>query len=105
MLIIIDNLGNVVQYCTNSAFPDGNVPYIPELPEGQKYVRLHDNSEEAKQIMSAFDYTIDADKKVTVIKTKQQWKDEQPIEPKKQTLEERIEALEKEFAKLKAGET
>jgi len=90
---VINNLGS------NNAFPDGNIPRLKKLEEDQKYIRIHDNSEIAKQINSAVEYVLTLDKddnvvSVKVKKTKKQWEDEQPIEPHKPTLLERVEAIE-----------
>lgn len=72
---VVDNMG------TNSAFPDGNIPNISELPKNQIYVRVHDNSELAEKINSAKDYDFVFDDNgdvldVNVIKTKEQAKQE-----------------------------
>lgn len=94
---IINNMG------TNSMFPDGNIPNLPSLPEGHEYVRIHDHSDEAKDIMTAYDYEISSDKKVTVKKTLKQYHDEQPSKEKEKTILERLEALEAEVKALKKG--
>ena len=88
---VIDNLGS------NNAFPDGNIPRLKKLEEDQKYIRIHDNSEIAKQINSAVEYDLTLDKddnvvSVKVKKTREQWEDEQPPAPKT-NKELAIEAL------------
>lgn len=88
---------------TNSMFPDGNIPNLPTLPEGQEYIRLHDHSDEAKDIMTAHDYELSSDGKVTVKKTLKQHQDEQPVLPKEKTILERLEAVEAEIKSLKKG--
>lgn len=46
---IIENMG------TNSLFPCGNLPNLPELPKCQEYKKVHDDSELAKKIMESCD--------------------------------------------------
>jgi hypothetical protein len=98
---VLDNMG------TNSAFPDGNILNLPELPEGKEYIRVHDASEIAHSInlSHAYDLVLDEDGKpvsINVTKTKEDYRKEHPPEPVEDpvikrfnALEKRIEALEK----------
>jgi hypothetical protein len=97
---VINNMG------TNSLFPNGKLSNLPELPVNQIYLRCHDKSELAQKIKSAHDYDIKYNKEneiisVTVSKTLQEYKQEQPQKEKEPTLGERIEILENEIQKLK----
>ena len=71
---VIENMG------TNNNFPSGNIPMLPELPEGKVYLKLHDKSDDAKLIQSAKEYElIVEDNKlvnVNVLKTHKQDKQE-----------------------------
>lgn len=84
MLLIIDkNTGNVVMnFGTNSVYPDGNFPSLQELPIEQEYIKIHDNSDIAQKIKSSYKYNLifDSDDKVidiNIIKTKEQYQQEQ----------------------------
>lgn len=58
MLIVLNSNKEIIEnYGTNSAFPDGNIPGITPI-EGQVFVRIHDNSSIAKQIMNAYQYEL-----------------------------------------------
>jgi hypothetical protein len=72
--LVINNMG------TNSAFPDGNIPNLPELQDGHIYIRIPDNSEDAQKIMKAKEYEISLDKNhnphINIIKTIDDFKNE-----------------------------
>lgn len=90
---------------TNSLFPDGNIPnLIPD--EHEIFVRLHDDSEFAKQIMTAYDYELVLDENNEVInvivhKTLEQFLSEQPIPEPQPTLEEQLAEKDKQIQLLK----
>ena len=84
MLLVVDQYNNVIfNHGINNAFPDGNVPFV-EAKENQTLVRCKDNSIQSQAIMLAHEYTItkklvenhyEVDT-VTVIKTKEQYRQE-----------------------------
>jgi hypothetical protein len=87
MLIILDKNSNKVKLNagSNSLFPSGNIPNVI-LKDDEIAVRCHDNSEFAKQIKLAYDYTLEFDKDgnitaVNIIKTKEQYDSEKPPPP------------------------
>lgn len=90
---VINNMG------TNSAFPDGIIPNLPELPSGQVYIRLYDNSDDVKNIMSASAYEVELDDKnelkcIVITKTKEQARIDYEASneyKKKQILKELVE--------------
>jgi len=87
---IINNMG------TNKRYPDGDIPNLSKLPDNYEYVRLHDGSDQAKLINTAYDYNLSVDKNgnctaVTVNKTMQQHISEQPaIKTSKEIAKENL---------------
>lgn len=87
MIIVYDKLNQKVinNMGTNEKFPDGNISHLPELPENQIYVRVHDRSEFARKINSAREYNVvfNEDEVVDIIvnKTHKQAIDEENEKP------------------------
>lgn len=87
MLIVLerDTKKILENYGTNSLFPDGNLPL--EEKSNELFVRIHDNSEMAKEILTAHEYSLilnDRDEAtgVTVHQTLEEFQAEQtPIDP------------------------
>ncbi len=59
MLIIIDKITKKIieNHGTNNLYPCGNIPNI-ELKDNEETVRIHDDSELAQEILSAYDYEL-----------------------------------------------
>ena len=82
MIIIYDTLNNKVidNMGTNQNFPDGNIENLPVLPENQVYIRIHDDSDDARTIQSAKEYNLTVENgnllSVNVIKTHKQEREE-----------------------------
>lgn len=109
MLIILDKKTKVVKenMGTNSKFPDGNIPNL-NPKENELFIRIHDNSDIAKQIMSAYDYelVLNENNEVTnviVNKTLEEFQAEQPTLPQPPSSEERLQALEDAMIALTLG--
>lgn len=101
---IIDNQG------TLQLHPDGNVPNLPELPDGQTYIKIHDDSDLAKKIMAAepHSYTLvfDVDGNcidATVTKTLVEWQAEQPVVIPDPTTEEYLIDLDYRLCMIELG--
>lgn len=100
MLIVYDKVNEKIisNMGTNSAFPDGNLPELPELPEGQIYLRCNDNSDEAKALFNAEECSIVYDENnvitaVTVLKEVSK-----PV-----SIEDRLSELEYAIADILGG--
>ena len=81
MLLVIDKITKKVieNQGTNSMFPDGNIPNV-ELKENEEFIKIHDDSEEAKLILSAYDYSFE-NSVLNVNKTIEQYLNEQKETP------------------------
>lgn len=109
MLIIYDEINKKVinNMGTNSLFPDGNFPELDELPEGQIYLKCHDNSEIGQKIMSAYDYEIvsytedGVITEVKINKTLEEYYAEQPEEISEE--EQRLRDIENILADILGG--
>jgi hypothetical protein len=90
---IINNMG------TNSKFPDGNIPNVI-IGSNELAVRIPDNSDMAKKIMSAgkYDLVFDGDVLVSVqvIKTKAQFQKEleESVEFQKKKIQDELSKLD-----------
>lgn len=100
MLIVLDKTSKKIinNMGTNSLYPDGKLPNAHPR-ENEFFIRLHDDSEFAKLILTSFDYELVLDENNSVIdvivhKTLEEHRSEQPIEPHTPTAEERLLALE-----------
>ena len=102
MLLIYDTINNKIvdNFGTNANYPDGNIPGLKRLPEGQMYVRVRDGSAVAQTITEANEYelTLDDDGEITqinVLKTKAEGQAEI-----RETKEYKLQEIQRELKEL-----
>ena len=112
MIITIDSntkkvISNEMNGVTCLLYPDGNIPNLPVLPEGQEYIRLHDEVELVQKISLAYSCELVFDDNCNVIdvnvtKTLEQYWQENPPTLPEPTPEEKIAQLEQQLADTNA---
>jgi hypothetical protein len=102
MLLIIDKITKKVieNHGTNSLFPDGNIPNT-ELKENEEAIRVNDDSEEARLILNAYDYSFQ-NGILKINKTLEQYKQEQinTTDYKKQIILQELTQLDIEIPRI-----